>query len=163
MHGGRPRGFTLIELMIVVSIIPIVAAALTLLIGSLNNVRLWNESRLDAQESARRALDLWREDVACSTRIETGPDGTEMTIVRPNRDGGETMARYRLSDRGHLERADESARPPVRDLGEGCSDLQFRKVGRAWQAQWTASASDGVSKRSWPQSGFATPLAAMEE
>jgi len=153
------RAFTLIELLICASILPVITVALAALIGSLNSARVETQARLDARESAWRALSRWREDVACASRIELGPDPQMMTVVRRTRDGSEAVIRYQPSAAGRLVRIVETkasgAAPKTEILCENCSDLEFRRVGRAWRVGWNIVYADGVSKRIWPQSGFA--------
>jgi len=161
--NSGPRAFTLIELLIVVGMLGLTTGALVDMIGALTTARNETTARIDASEAADRALRLWREDVAFATRIEAGADSRELSLVRPQADGADSTIRYALDVKGRLIRTIES--PPLpegaktRTLAEDCENLEFQPVGRGWRMQWTATYCDGISRREWPQAGFATSLA----
>jgi prepilin-type N-terminal cleavage/methylation domain-containing protein len=160
----QSRAFTMIELLIVASIIPIITAGLIGLIVSLQDARGHIEARMLADERAARTLTRWREDVACAQRVELADDGAVLSIWRLDEEGQGALVRYGLDTEGVLVRADErldASRPMALEaLARDSQALVFTAVGAGFRMTWQIDYNDGIRKMTWPQTGYATPLAA---
>jgi len=164
IHQGPPRrGFTLIELLIVVGMVPILTYGMVALLGQLNESRARVESRLNAEESASRALSVWRRDVTlASPRVEIGASRDAMTLARYDERGYPVSVTYVLTNAGDLlrltDRNEGEPRHERKMLAGGVSGLRFRSVNAGFQVEWTMVHDDGVVTWRRPQSAFATPL-----
>jgi type II secretory pathway pseudopilin PulG len=68
-------GYTLIELVVVLSIFMIIVTALTTLFSSGARAELDMNNRFQAQQSARLALDRMRRELHCADSLTPGTDG----------------------------------------------------------------------------------------
>jgi prepilin-type N-terminal cleavage/methylation domain-containing protein len=76
------RGVTLVELVVVMSILAIVLTALTTLFVSASRAQLDLSNRFQAQQNARLALDKLRREIHCAKEVTgTGSQGTPTQIV----------------------------------------------------------------------------------
>ncbi|MCX7044552.1 MAG: prepilin-type N-terminal cleavage/methylation domain-containing protein [Candidatus Sumerlaeota bacterium] len=166
MAGCARSGFTMLELMIVVAIIPILSVGFMMLMLALDQSRERLETRLNINEESECVRALWREDVALASRIEITSGGQAMTIHRSGVADGVLTLRYAIEG-GVLRRSDlqaggaESARGAntnARALARNISDLRFERIGAGCQMSWTANDHDGAQRWQWPQTVFATPV-----
>lgn len=74
------RGFTLVELIAVLGILLTVVTSITVLFVSGARAELDANTRFEAQQNARLALDKLRRELHCSNGI-TNPDGSALTTT----------------------------------------------------------------------------------
>ena len=156
------RGFTLIELMIVASIITMAFGAGFAYHNRLGDARQRLKQRMNAHEAATRTLERWRGDVAPAAGIQIGDGGRTMTIRRQNSVQTFESIRYALNDKRELLRAIEAEKPgpapPAEILARDVSQLEFQRVGQGYRLIWTMQSHDGIQTWSRRFGGFATPL-----
>jgi prepilin-type N-terminal cleavage/methylation domain-containing protein len=86
------RGYSLVEMMIVLVVMGIVTTSLTTVFISASNSELDMNNRFQAQQNARLALDAFRRDVHCASSVTLGPAGSPsgplaaiaVTVVLPS-------------------------------------------------------------------------------
>ena len=81
------RGYTLIEMLIVLSIMTTVMAGLTTLFVQGSNAELDMNNRFQAQLNARLALDKLRAEVHCASTASPSGSSTSVTITLPTYNG----------------------------------------------------------------------------
>lgn len=72
---GEERGYSLIEMLVVLSILGIVIGSLTTVFVSGGNAELDMNRRFQAQQQARLALDKVRADIHCASQVQAYPSG----------------------------------------------------------------------------------------
>jgi prepilin-type N-terminal cleavage/methylation domain-containing protein len=77
------RGYSLVELVTVVTILSIVVGALTTLFVSASKAEVDMNRRFQAQSSARLALDTLRREVHCATAVSPSGASSSITITIP--------------------------------------------------------------------------------
>lgn len=78
------RGYTLIEMVVVMMILGVVVTGLTTIFVSGSNAELALNRRFQAQQEARSALDAIRTDLHCAANAEVANGGTWLKINEPN-------------------------------------------------------------------------------
>ncbi len=82
--AGLERGYTLLELLTVMSILGVIVGALVTLFMRATNAELDMNRRFQAQQSARIAVDRMRREIHCASQISpTGTSGT-ITVTVPS-------------------------------------------------------------------------------
>ena len=76
---GHQRGYTLLELLTVMSILSVIVGALVTLFMRATNAELDMNRRFQAQQSARIAIDQMRREIHCASQI--APTGTSASIT----------------------------------------------------------------------------------
>lgn len=79
---GGERGYTLVEMVIVMMILGVVITGLTTIFVSGSNAELALNRRFQAQQQARQALDAIRTDLHCATAAQVS--GMWLKISEPN-------------------------------------------------------------------------------
>lgn len=74
------RGYTLVELLTVLTIFGTVTGALTGLFVSATNAEVQSNRRFQAQQNARLALDKLRRETHCASSASVGVGGTSVTL-----------------------------------------------------------------------------------
>jgi prepilin-type N-terminal cleavage/methylation domain-containing protein len=77
--AGHQRGYTLLELLTVMSILSVIVGALVTLFLRATNAELDMNRRFQAQGTARVAVDRMRREIHCASQIS--PTGTSATIT----------------------------------------------------------------------------------
>jgi prepilin-type N-terminal cleavage/methylation domain-containing protein len=77
------RGYSLIEMLIVLSIMSVVMGALTTLFVQASNAELDMNNRFQAQQGARLALDKMRREVHCGSVATPAGQSSSVTITLP--------------------------------------------------------------------------------
>ena len=80
----RERGYSLIEMLIVLSIMGVVMGALTTLFVQASNAELDMNNRFQAQLSARLALDKMRREVHCGSVATPAGSSSSVTLTLPS-------------------------------------------------------------------------------
>lgn len=78
------RGYSLIEMLIVLSIMAVVMGALTTLFVQASNAELDMNGRFQAQQTARIALDKMRREVHCASVATPTGQSSSVTITLPS-------------------------------------------------------------------------------
>ena len=78
------RGYSLIEMLIVLSITSVVMGALTVLFIQASNAELDTNNRFQAQQTARLALDKMRREVHCASMATPAGQSSSVTLTLPN-------------------------------------------------------------------------------
>jgi prepilin-type N-terminal cleavage/methylation domain-containing protein len=78
------RGYSLIEMLIVLSITSVVMGALTVLFIQASNAELDTNNRFQAQQTARLALDKMRREVHCASMATPSGQSSSITLTLPN-------------------------------------------------------------------------------
>jgi prepilin-type N-terminal cleavage/methylation domain-containing protein len=86
------RGYSLVEMLIVLVVMGIVTGSLTTVFVSASNSEVDMNNRFQAQLNARLALDVFRRDVHCASSVTSGPAGSpsgplaaiSVTVVLPS-------------------------------------------------------------------------------
>jgi prepilin-type N-terminal cleavage/methylation domain-containing protein len=78
------RGYSLVEMLIVLSILGIVMGALTTLFVQASNAELDMNNRFQAQQGARLALDKMRREVHCGSVATPPGQSSSVTITLPS-------------------------------------------------------------------------------
>jgi prepilin-type N-terminal cleavage/methylation domain-containing protein len=76
---GHQRGYTLLELLTVMSILSVIVGALVTLFMRATSAELDMNRRFQAQQSARIAIDQMRREIHCASQIS--PTGTSAAIT----------------------------------------------------------------------------------
>jgi prepilin-type N-terminal cleavage/methylation domain-containing protein len=79
----RERGYSLVEMLIVLSILSVVMAGLTTLFVQASNAELDMNNRFQAQLNARLALDKMRREVHCGSIATPAGSSSSVTITLP--------------------------------------------------------------------------------
>ena len=79
----RERGYSLVEMLIVLSILGVVMAGLTTLFVQASNAELDMNNRFQAQLNARLALDKMRREVHCGSIATPAGSSSSVTITLP--------------------------------------------------------------------------------
>jgi prepilin-type N-terminal cleavage/methylation domain-containing protein len=77
--AGLERGYTLLELLTVMSILSVIVGALVTLFMRATNAELDMNRRFQAQGTARVAVDRMRREIHCASQVS--PTGTSATIT----------------------------------------------------------------------------------
>jgi prepilin-type N-terminal cleavage/methylation domain-containing protein len=80
----REHGYSLIEMLIVLSIMGVVMGALTTLFVQASNAELDMNNRFQAQLSARLALDKMRREVHCGSVATPAGSSSSVTLTLPS-------------------------------------------------------------------------------
>ena len=80
----RERGYSLIEMLIVLSIMGIVMGSLTTVFVSASNAELDMNNRFQAQLGARLALDKMRREVHCGSVATPAGSSSSVTLTLPS-------------------------------------------------------------------------------
>jgi prepilin-type N-terminal cleavage/methylation domain-containing protein len=80
----RERGYSLIEMLIVLSILSVVMGALTTLFVQASNAEVDMNNRFQAQQDARLALDTMRREVHCASLATPTGSSSSVTITLPS-------------------------------------------------------------------------------
>jgi prepilin-type N-terminal cleavage/methylation domain-containing protein len=80
----RERGYSLIEMLIVLSIMGIVMGSLTTVFVSASNAELDMNNRFQAQLGARLALDKMRREVHCGSVATPAGSSSSVTVTLPS-------------------------------------------------------------------------------
>lgn len=78
------RGYSLIEMLIVLSITSVVMGSLTVLFIQASNAELDMNNRFQAQQQARLGLDLMRREVHCASMATPSGQSSSVTLTLPN-------------------------------------------------------------------------------
>jgi prepilin-type N-terminal cleavage/methylation domain-containing protein len=78
------RGYSLIEMLIVLSITSVVMGALTVLFIQASNAEMDTNNRFQAQQTARLALDKMRREVHCASMATPAGQSSSVTLTLPN-------------------------------------------------------------------------------
>jgi prepilin-type N-terminal cleavage/methylation domain-containing protein len=78
------RGYSLIEMLIVLSIMSVVMGALTTVFVNASNAELDMNNRFQAQQTARLALDTMRREVHCANVATPNGLSSSVTITLPS-------------------------------------------------------------------------------
>lgn len=152
----RPRGFTLIELMVYLAVVGIVTAAATpILVAAVADRRL-GESLADDALALRRAADAIERDLRCATQVRTG-DG-RLTLRREDADVSWSVEGGVLRRRGPDGEREFARRAASFDVGEDVARGGARGVSYSLTLR---PRSEGASRRA-RISGVVVPRAAEE-
>jgi prepilin-type N-terminal cleavage/methylation domain-containing protein len=80
----RERGYSLIEMLIVLSITSVVMGSLTVLFIQASNAELDMNNRFQAQQEARLGLDKMRREVHCASMATPAGQSSSVTLTLPN-------------------------------------------------------------------------------
>ena len=80
---GGERGYSLIEMLIVLSIMSVVMGALTTVFVQASNSELDMNNRFQAQQESRLALDKMRREVHCGSVATPAGSSSSVTLTRP--------------------------------------------------------------------------------
>ena len=80
----RERGYSLVEMLIVLSILGVVMGSLTTLFVQASNAELDMNNRFQAQQAARLALDKMRREVHCGSVATPAGASSSVTITLPS-------------------------------------------------------------------------------
>ena len=105
------KGYSLVEMLVVMSILGVVMSALTALFVQASNAQIDMNGRFDAQSQARIALDRMRKDLHCASAA-TSSSSTSVTVSTPCIAGG--VLSWCTTTVGGRVRL-------VRDVGSSCS------------------------------------------
>jgi len=97
MRLACQRGYSLVELLTVVTILSVVIGALTTLFVSASKGELDMNQRFQAQENARLAMDKLRREVHCATSVSPSGSSSSITLTIPSQcptAGGFTSIRW---------------------------------------------------------------------
>ena len=155
---ARSKGFTLVELLIVVAIVLVLGGSALEVQSRLRESRERMIDRMNAADSASRTVRQWRTDVAAATRVDLVDESRTMRIWIADEDGSEMVVRYFLSVDAALVRLIEGpdARPEV--LCPSSRALRFESIGRGFAMRWNVDWEDGIRRWSVEKGGYATPL-----
>ena len=78
------RGYSLIEMLIVLSITSVVMGALTVLFIQASNAEMDTNNRFQAQQTARLGLDKMRREVHCASMATPSGQSSSITLTLPN-------------------------------------------------------------------------------
>lgn len=78
------RGYSLVEMLIVLSITSVVMGALTVLFIQASNAEMDTNNRFQAQQTARLALDKMRREVHCASVATPTGQSSSVTLTLPN-------------------------------------------------------------------------------
>jgi prepilin-type N-terminal cleavage/methylation domain-containing protein len=88
-----PRGFSLVELLVVVAVLGLMLSGLLVVQMQGQQTYLMGSRRVEAQQNGRVALDLMVRELRSAQTITAIPSGTDMTFV----DGAGATIRYQLA------------------------------------------------------------------
>lgn len=74
-------GFTLVELLVVVTILGVVLAGMTTLFVSASTSQIDQSNRVEAQQNARLALDALRREIHCAIGITGAPPAASISLT----------------------------------------------------------------------------------
>jgi prepilin-type N-terminal cleavage/methylation domain-containing protein len=77
------RGYSIVELLTVVTILSVIVGALTTLFVSASKGELDMNRRFQAQQSARLAIDKLRREIHCATSVSPSGSSSEITLTIP--------------------------------------------------------------------------------
>jgi len=78
------RGYSLVELLIAMSILGMVMTSVSVLLVSATNAEVDMNRRFEAQTEARQGLDRLRREVHCAQSVTVGGAGTIATLAIPS-------------------------------------------------------------------------------
>jgi prepilin-type N-terminal cleavage/methylation domain-containing protein len=81
---AREQGYSLVELLTVVTILTVVTGALTTLFVGASKSELDMNRRFQAQENARLAIDKVRREVHCASAVSPSGSSSSITITIPS-------------------------------------------------------------------------------
>ena len=81
---GRERGYSLVEMLIVMSILGVVMASLTTVFVQATNAEQGMNDRFQAQLTARLALDKMRREVHCASVATPAGSASSVTLTLPS-------------------------------------------------------------------------------
>jgi len=81
LYNKRQRGFSLIEMMVVVVILGIIVLGLVTFFTGGAKSWVAGQSQLEAQRNARQAMDRMVKKIREGENVKSGSDGTTITIV----------------------------------------------------------------------------------
>ena len=81
---GRERGYSLVEMLIVMSIMGVVMGALTTVFVQATNAEQGMNDRFQAQQTARLALDKMRREVHCASVATPTGSSSSVTLTLPS-------------------------------------------------------------------------------
>lgn len=143
---GNERGYTLVEMLVVMSILGVVIAGLTTVFVSGSHAELDLNRRFQAQQQARLALDKLRVDLHCASAAEVDATYGYLKIQEDNCASTHvtycTMASTQMTGRYALYRTTDTTtnRCTSSDTSKAyIADYLTRNTGL-----WTFSAPDGL-------------------
>ena len=80
---AEERGYSIVELLTVVTIMSIVLGALTSLFVGASKSELDMNRRFQAQQSARMAIDTLRREIHCATAVSPSGSSSSITVTIP--------------------------------------------------------------------------------
>ena len=81
--AGEQRGYTLVEMLVVLSILGVVMSGLTTLFVNASHAETDMNARFQAQQTARLALDKLRREVHCASGATPSGASSSITITLP--------------------------------------------------------------------------------
>jgi prepilin-type N-terminal cleavage/methylation domain-containing protein len=81
---GRERGYSLVEMLIVMAIMGVVMGALTTVFVQATNAEQGMNDRFQAQQTARLALDQMRREVHCASVATPTGSSSSVTLTLPS-------------------------------------------------------------------------------
>lgn len=148
------RGFTMVELVIVMTIVTILSGVLTGLVISLERMKERAQTRVVADEDADKLLRAWRADVKAATSFEV----LEKGVLKLRSSG--PIVTYGLEN-GDVTREIQSADRVV--VIEDVEELGFERQGRACKIRWVIKRGLSGEVITQNYSGVETPLARDRE
>ena len=153
--------FTLVELVIVLTMIPIVMGAVTLMIIQMRTRGDRLTGRIAQQEQFARAGDQWRLDVLTARTIAIGEAGGNAALTALAPDGRTHYIAWQRDDDGRLVRlagpqdGSETASRSV--LLEASDRTRFVRQGDAWALTWTARPEGRLDRAPIEATAWASP------
>ena len=95
---ARERGYSLVEMLTVMAILAVVMTGLTTLFVQGSNAEVDMNTRFQAQQGARLALDRMRRDLHCGSAA-TSSSSTSVTITAPCARSARWRCRWRSGSR----------------------------------------------------------------
>ncbi|MCE5228609.1 prepilin-type N-terminal cleavage/methylation domain-containing protein [bacterium] len=147
------RAFTLIELLIVVSIIMVISVPVYRIVSRTMGAHRHFDQRMALQAGARDAIDAWHRDVSLAASITPAPDGKSVVI----RQGDSARdIEYVFSGGRFLRR---QANTVDRLFANHVVESAFQPEGGTWRLSWTVEDSDGLNTWRRTFGAIAAPLA----